>query len=206
VGPNDVTVFRPELGAVARLDDVRARWLVFLVIEIALGLLLLSHFVGVPWGGISGVVVVMVIIGIGLAWLALYQANAKIEIAQDDLVLTDFLGHRRHIARTNVSQFVRLSLRPFEGPPRPVVLALDVNNRFLFGMGTAWPVQAIIEAIGIPVKGSYSDTRTAGEINRMYPGTSSRWAAHPAQLVVIAFGATVIAAIGAFIVFANFHD
>lgn len=30
----DVTVFRPQLGALARFDDVRARWLVFLIIEI----------------------------------------------------------------------------------------------------------------------------------------------------------------------------
>ena len=140
-----------------------------------------------------------------VGWIWLYLANSSIGLTASHLLVTDWRGSTTVIALGDVSRLVRIGVMPFEGPARQVVIGVDAAERRLFAVGAAYDAAAIAGSLSVPLSGSYEDVLTLREINRMYPGTVSGWGAHPAQLAIIAFGATVIVGIVAFIVITNIH-
>ncbi len=120
------------------------------------------------------------------------------------LVSAQPLAHWRNsttlIARGDVSRLIRIGVRPFEGPPRHAVIAVDAASLSLFALGGAYDASAIARALSVPLIGSFDDVMSLREVSREYPGAARSPLADPLRLLVFSAVGTVVIGVIAFVV------
>jgi hypothetical protein len=195
-----VASFRPAVTTVLGLDRERARRALLIGVQIALLLVVLTRLVTSSWALPMALLLIAILGAAVVGWIWLYLANSSIALTASHLLITDWRRSTTVIARSDVSRLVRLGVRPFEGPPRQAVIGLDADERSLFTLGGAYDAAAIAGSLSVPLRGSYEDVLTPGEINRRYPGAARSPVADPQRVLVFSAVGTLVIGVIAYIV------
>src|SRR5438445_10415800 len=179
------------------LDRKRARSAFFMGVPIAVVLVVLSRLATSSWELPIGLLLIAILGAAIVGWIWLYLTNSSIALTAEHLLITDWRNSTTVIARADVSRLIRIGVRPFEGPPRQAVIAVDAANRSLFALGGAYDAAAIARSLSVPLSGSHHDVMSVSEGNRSYQGAARSpvagpqrvrgvWAVRPAALGVVA--------------------
>ncbi len=194
-----IAIFHPTVSGFQNVDRQRAVRALVIVAQMALLLVVLTRIVTASWALPIGILLVAIFVGALVTYLWLYQANSSVEVTDSHLLITDWRGSTQVVPRTDIARLVRVSVRPFEGPPKPAVIALDSASRRLFALGAAYDEVAIGRTLSVPLNGSFNDVATLREINQKYPGATSGPSLTLTRLFLLAIGITLIAGIGAYV-------
>ena len=195
-----VTSFRPAVTTVLGLDRERARRVLFIGVQIALLLVVLTRLVTSSWALPMALLLIAILGGALVGWVWLYLANSSIALTASHLLITDWRGSTAVIARGDVSRLVRIGVKPIEGPSRQAIIGVDASDRSLFSLGGAYDAAAIAGSLSVPLSGSYDDVLTLRKINRRYPGATRNVVANPQRIFALAIVVTVVVGLIAFIV------
>ncbi len=195
-----VTSFRPTVTTLGGLDRERARRALFIGVPIAVLLVALSRLATSSWELPIGLLLIAILGTAIVGWIWLYLTNSSIALTAEHLLITDWRNSTTVIARGDVSGLIRIGVRPFEGPPRQAVIAVDAASRSLFAFGGAYDAAAIARALSVSLIGSFDDVMSLREVNRKYPGTARSPVADPQRVLVISAVGTVVVGVIAFIV------
>jgi len=192
-----VTSFRPTVGGLDRELALRA---LIIGVPIAVLLVVLSRLATSSLELLIGLLLIAFFGAAIVGWILLYLTNSSIALTAEHLLITDWRNSTTVIARGDVSRLIRIGLRPFEGPPRQAVIALDAANRSLFALGRAYDAAAIARYLSVPLSGSHDDVMSLREVNTRYPGAARSPVGDPRRLLVVsALGAVVVGAIAYFL-------
>jgi hypothetical protein len=194
-----IATFRPTVMGIQNMNRQRGVRALVILAQIALLLVVLTRLVTASWALPIGVLLVAIFVGAIVGYLWLYQANSSIVVTDSHLLITDWRGSTRAVPRTDIARLVRIGVRPFEGPPRPAVIAVDAAGRSLFTMGAAYDEVAVGRTLSVPLGGSFSDVATLREINQKYPGAASGPGLAPKRLFLITIGVALVVGIGAYV-------
>ncbi len=195
-----VAGFRPTVTTVGGLDRERARSVFFIGVPIAVVLVVLSRLATSSWELPIGLLLIAILGAAIIGWIWLYLTNSSIALTAEHLLITDWRNSTTVIARADVSRLIRIGVRPFEGPPRQAVIAVDAANRSLFAMGGAYDATAIARSLSVPLSGSHDDVMSLREVNRRYPGAARSPVADPQRVLVFSAVGTVVLGVIAFVV------
>ena len=195
-----VTGFRPTVTTVGGLDRKRARRTLFMGVPVAVLLVVLSRLATSSWELPIGFLLIAILGAAIVGWIWLYLANSSIALTAEHLLITDWRNSTTVIARADVSRLIRIGVRPFEGPPRQAVIAVDAANRSLFALGGAYDAAAIARSLSVPLSGSHDDVMSLREVNRRYPGAARSPVADPQRVLVFSAVGTVVVGVIAFVV------
>ena len=191
-----VISFRPTVNTVGGLDRERARRALIIGVPIAVVLVLLSRLATSSWEVPIGLLLIAILGAAIVGWIWLYLTNCSIALTEEHLLITDWVNSTRVIARGDVSRLIRIGVRPFEGPPRQAVIAVDAENRSLFALGGTYDVAAVARALSVPLIGSFDDVMSMREVNSKYPGAARSPITDPRRVLVFsAVGTVVVGAI-----------
>ena len=137
-----MTSFRPTVTTVGGLDRVRARRVLIIGVPIAVVLVVLSRLATSAWELPIGLLLIAILGAAIIGWIWLYLTNSSIALTAEHLLITDWRRSTTVIARGDVSRLIRIGVRPFEGPARHAVIALDAANLSLFALGGAYDAAA----------------------------------------------------------------
>jgi hypothetical protein len=138
-----------------------------------------------------------------VAWIWLYLANSTIALTGSHLLITDWRDATTVIARSDVTKLIRVGVKPFEGPPRQAVIGVNAAGRSLFNLGGAYDAAAIAGSLSVPLRGSYDDVLTPGEINRRYPGATRGAVPSPQRIFALSIVGTVVIGLIAYFVWTS---
>jgi hypothetical protein len=195
-----VTRFRPTVATVGGLDRERARAALFIGVPIAGLLVVFSRLATSSWELPIGLLLITILGAAIVGWVWLYLTNSSIALTAEHLLITDWRNSTTVVARGDVSKLIRIGVRPFEGPPRQAVIAVDAANRSLFAVGGAYDAGAIARALSVSLIGSFDDVMSLREVNRKYPGAGRSPVADPQRVLVISAVGTVAVGVIAFFV------
>ena len=195
-----VTSFRPTVSTVGGLDRERASRALFIGVPLAVLLVLLSRLATSSWELPIGLLLIAILGAAIVGWIWLYLTNSSIVLTPEHLLITDWRNSRTVIVRGDVSRLIRIGVRPFEGPPRQAVIAVDAANRSLFVLGGAYDAAAIARSLSVSLIGSFDDVMSHHEVNRKYPGAAGSPVANPQRVLVFSAVGTVVIGVIAFIV------
>ena len=195
-----VTRFRPTVATVGGLDRERARTALFIGLPIDGLLVVLSRLATSSWELPIGLLLIAILVAAIVGWIWLYLTNSSIALTPEHLLITDWRNSGTVIVRGDVSRLIRIGVRPFEGPPRQAVIAVDAANRSLFVLGGAYDAAAIAKALSVSLIGSFDDVMSLREVNRKYPGAAGSPVANPQRVLVFSVVGTVVIGVIAFIV------
>jgi hypothetical protein len=136
-------------------------------------------------------------------WIWLYLANSTIALTASHLLITDWRDSTTVIARSDVTRLIRVGVKPFEGPPRQAVIGVNAAGRSLFTLGGAYDAAAIAGSLSVPLRGSYDDVLTRGEINRRYPGATKGAVPSPQRAFALSIVGTVVIGLIAYLVWTS---
>ena len=177
-----VTSFRPTVTTVGGLDRARARRALLIGVPFAVLLVVLSRLATSSWELPIGLLLIAILGAAIVGWIWLYLTNSSITLTPEHLLITDWRNSRTVIARGDVSRLIRIGVRPFEGPPRQAVIAVDAVNRSLFALGGAYDAAAIARALSVSLIGSFDDVMSHDQVNRKYPGAARSPVANPQRV------------------------
>jgi hypothetical protein len=195
-----VTSFRPTVATVGGLDRERARKALFIGVPVAGLLVVFSRLATSSWELPIGLLLITILEAAIVGWVWLYLTNSSIALTAEHLLITDWRNSTTVVARADVSKLIRIGVRPFEGPPRQAVIAVDASNRSLFAVGGAYDAAAIARALSVSLIGSFDDVMSLREVNRKYPGAGRSPVADPQRVLVISAVGTVAVGVIAFVV------
>ncbi len=195
-----MTSFRPTVTTVGGLDRELARRALIIGVPIAVVLVVLSRLATSSWELPIGVLLIAFLGAAIVGWILLYLTNSSIALTAEHLLITDWRNSTTVIARGDVSRLIRIGVRPFEGPPRQAVIAVDAANRSLFALGGAYDAAAIARYLSVPLSGSHDDVMSLREFNTRYPGAARSPIGDPRRILVFsALGTVVIGVIAYFL-------
>ena len=195
-----VTSFRPTVATVGGLNRERARTALFIGVPIAGVLVVLSRLATSTWELPLGLLLIAILGAAIVGWIWLYLTNSSIALTAEHLLITDWRNSMTVVARGDVSKLIRIGVRPFEGPPRHAVIAVDAANRSLFALGGAYDAAAISRSLSVPLSGSHADVMSLREVNKRYPGVARSPVADPQRVLVISAVGTVVVGVIVFVV------
>ncbi len=195
-----VASFRPMVTTVGGLDREHARRALFIGVPIAVLLVVLSRLATSSWELPIGLLMIAILGAATVGWIWLYLTNSSIALTAEHLLITDWRNSTTVIARGDVSRLIRIGVRPFEGPPRQSVIAVDGANQSLFALGGAYDAAAIAKALSVPLVGSFDDVMSLREVKTKYPGAARSPVADPQRVLVYSAVGTVVIGAIAFIV------
>jgi len=195
-----VTSFRPTVTTVGGLDRERARRALVIGLPIAVLLVVLSRLATSSWGPPIGLLLIAILGAAIVGWILLYLTNSSIALTAEHLLITDWRNSTTVIARGDVSRLIRIAVRPFEGPPRQAVIAVDAENRSLFALGGAYDAAAIARGLSVPLSGSHDDVMSLREVNKRYPGAARSPVGDPRRTLVFSGIGTVVIGVIAYFV------
>jgi hypothetical protein len=201
-----VTSFRPTVATVGGLDRERARTALFIGVPIAGLLVVFSRLATSSWELPIGLLLIAILGAAIVGWVWLYLANSSIALTAEHLLITDWRNSTTVVARGDVLRLIRIGVRPFEGPPRQAVIAVDAANRSLFALGGAYDAAAIARALSVSLIGSFDDVMSLREVNRKYPGAGRSPVADPQRVLVISAVGTVAVGVIAFVVWTTLRS
>jgi len=169
-------------------------------VPIAVVLVVLSRLATSSWELPIGLLLIAILGAAIVGWIWLYLTNSSIALTAEHLLITDWRNSTTVIARADVSRLIRIGVRPFEGPPRQAVIAVDAANRSLFALGGAYDAAAIARSLSVPLSGSHDDVMSLREVNRRYPGAARSPVADPQRVLVFSAVGTVVLGVIAFVV------
>ncbi len=173
---------------------------VLLGVPIAVLLVVLTRLATPSWALPIGLLLIALFGAAIVVWILLYLTNSSIALTAEHLLITDWRNSTTVISRGDVSRLIRIGVRPFEGPPRQAVIAVDAANRSLFALGGAYDAAAIARYLSVPLSGSHDDVMSLREANTRYPGaTPSPVGASRRVLVFSTLGTVVIGVIAYFL-------
>jgi ABC-type transport system involved in multi-copper enzyme maturation permease subunit len=182
------------------MDRERSRRALLVTGQIALLLIVLSRLATSSWSLPIAFLLLGIVVAALFAWVWLYLTNSSIDLTESHLVITDWRGSTKAIARAQVSRLIRIGVEPFEGPPRHAVIAVDSADRCLFAFGAAFDSAAIARSLSVPLSGSFNDVVSLREVNRRYPGATGGVVASSQLVFVLTIVATVVGGVIAFMV------
>jgi hypothetical protein len=195
-----VASFRPTVTTVLGLDRERARRALFIGVQIAVLLVVLSRLATSSWELPIGLLLVAILGAAIVGWVWLFLTNASIALTAEYLLITDWRSSTTVVARGDISRLIRIGIRPFEGPPRHAVIGVDAENRSLFALGGAYDAAAIARYLSVPLSGSHDDVMSPREVNRRYPGAARSPVADPQRVLLFSAVGTVVIGVIAYIV------
>jgi hypothetical protein len=197
-----VASFRPTVTTVGGLDRERARTALVIGLPVAVILVVLSRLATSSWELPIGLLLIAILGAAIVGWILLYLTNSSIALTAQHVLITDWRNATTVIARGDVSRLIRIGLRPFEGPPRRAVIAVDATNRGLFALGGAYDAAAIARGLSVPLSGSHDDVMSLREVNKRYPGAARSRVADPRLALVLSAMSTVLIGVIAYFVWA----
>jgi len=197
-----MAIFHPKVGGFQKVDRQRAVRALVIVAQIALLLVVLTRLVTASWALPIGILIVAILVAALVRYLWLYQANSSVVVTDSHILVTDWRGSTQAVPRPDVVNLVRMTVRPFEGPPKPVVIAVDAEGRSLFALGAAYDEVAIARSLSLPLSGSFSDVAALREIIRKYPGANRGPAFSSSRAFALAIAISLIVGAAAYIVWA----
>jgi hypothetical protein len=195
-----VTSFRPTVTTVGGLDRERARRALVIGLPIAVLLVVLSRLATSSWELPIGFLLIAILGAAIVGWTLLYLTNSSIALTTEHLLITDWRNSTTVIARGDVSRLIRIGVRPFEGPPRQAVIAVDATNRSLFALGGAYDAAAIARCLSVPLSGSHDDVMSLREVNTRYPGAARSSVGDLRRVLVSSAVGTVVIGVIAYFV------
>ncbi len=201
-----VASFRPAASSLLGLDRERARRVLIIGVQIALLLVVLTRLVTSSWALPMALLLIAILGAALVGWIWLYLANSAIALTASHLLITDWRDSTTVIARSDVTRLIRVGVKPFEGPPRQAVIGLNAVGRSLFTLGGAYDAAAIAGSLLVPLRGSYDDVLTLGEINRRYPGATRGAVASPQRIVALSIVGTVVIGLIAYFVWTSIRS
>src|SRR6267378_366387 len=177
---------------VGGLDRRRARSAFFIGVPIAVVLVVLSRLATSSWELPIGLLLIAILGAAIVGWILLYLTNSSVALTAEHLLITDWRNSTTVVPRGNVSKLIRIGVRPFEGPPRQAVIAVDAASRSLFTLGGAYDAVAIARALSVSLVCSFDDVMSLREVNRKYPGAARSPVADPQRVMVISAVGTVV--------------
>ena len=141
-----------------------------------------------------------------VGWILLYLTNSSIALTAEHILITDWRNSTTVIARGDVSRLIRIGVRPFEGPPRQAVIAVDGVNRSLFALGGAYDAAAIARGLSVSLSGSHDDVMSLHEVNKRYPGATRSPVGDPRRVLVFSAVGTVGVGVIAYFVWTALHS
>src|SRR5256885_1494264 len=194
-----VTSFRPTVTTVGGLDRERARRALLIGVPFAVLLVVLSRLATSSWELPIGLLLIAILGAAIVGWIWLYLTNSSIALTAEHLLITDWRNSTTVVARADVSRLIRIAVRPFEGPPRQAVIAVDAANRSLFALGGAYDAAAIARSLSVPLSGSHDDVMSVSEVNRSYPGAARSPVADPQPVLEVAAVGTAVLGVRALV-------
>jgi hypothetical protein len=182
------------------LDRERAHRVLIIGVPIAVLLVVLGRLATSSWELPIGLVLIAILGAAIVGWIWLYLTNSSIALTAKHLLITDWRNSTTVIARGDVSRLIRIGVRPFEGPPRQAVIAVDAANRSLFALGGAYDAAAIARSLSVPLGGSHDDVMSLREVNRRYPGAARSQVEDPRRVLVFSAVGTVVMGVIAYFV------
>jgi hypothetical protein len=195
-----VTSFRPIVNTVGGLDREGARRALIMGGPIAVLLVLLSRLATSSWELPIGLLLIAILGAAIVGWILFYLTNSSIALTAEHILITDWRNSTTVIARGDVSRLVRIGVRPFEGPSRRAVIAVDAANRSLLVLGGAYDAAAIARGLSVPLSGSYEDVMSLREVNRRYPGAARSPVGDPRRVLMFSAVGTVGVGVIAYLV------
>jgi len=195
-----VASFHPTVTTVLGLDRERARRALFIGVQIALLLVVLSRLATSSWELPVGLLLVAILGAAIVGWVWLFLTNSSIALTAEYLLITNWRNSTTVIARGDVAKLIRIGIRPFEGPPRHAVIGVDAADRSLFALGGAYNATAIARSLSVPLSGSHDDVMSLREVHKRYPGAARSPVADPQRVLVFSAAGTVVIGVIAYIV------